>query len=694
MKLPAITFNQQALSDFKDLIEKEWLITNGIGGYASSTVLGVNTRKYHGLLVAALNPPGERTVCLSKLDEDLQLDGKIFRLGSNEFNDTFYPQGYKLIKQFTISPFPNYFYELNSVGVSKTVFMPKLKNAVCALYKITNHGSTDAKMSVYPMVNCRYFHNVTDRHKNPLHLTQQQTSKEVELTFHEQNTTITCRVTEGVFKEQGNWVDRMLYRDEVRRGESSHDDCYQPGTFEVVIPAGIESTFALTTAASREAQENRLLLDSIGSTVDQTVDAYNHELAHLSDLVSDFYRLNKDVPMTDWLNWILQATDAFIVQNSQKHKSVIAGYHWFEPWGRDTFISLPGLLLVTGRYSDAEDIFSNFIQYSSDGLIPNFITDKSAQPSYNTVDGTLWYINAVLQYIKYTGNYAYVKENLWSTLKSIIQHHEKGTLFNIHLDNDGLLAHGSRLTWMDAFVDGEEVTPRRGKAVEIQALWYNALKTMEFLAGKLGEDDLSLKYAEGAEKAKLSFNQKFWDHKKDCLYDVIEPSGVADGSIRPNQILAVSLDFSMVNKAQGKQVVDFVNRELVTPYGLRTLSLDDPKFVGKCEGNRRSRDTAYHNGTIWPWLLGPYITAYLKTYGDQSENHKLALQKFVLPLLGETIHHGGLGSVSEIFDCDPPNEPRGCIAQAWSVAELLRAYVEDVLGVRPKFESALNAKHL
>lgn len=692
MKPPAITFNQQALTNFGDLIQKEWLITNGIGGYASSTVLGVNTRKYHGLLVAALNPPGERTVCLSKLDEDLHLNGEIYRLGSNEFNDTFYPQGYKLLKQFSINPFPNYLYELNGVRVSKTVFMPKQKNAVCALYKIVNQNSTDAKMSVYPMVNCRYFHNVTHRHENPLHFVQHQTSKEVELSFFEQKTTITCRVTDGSFKAAGNWVDRVVYRDEVRRGESSHDDCYQPGTFEVSVPAETESTFALTTAASREAQENRYILDSTGSSVDQAVEAYNHELTHLGELISDFYSLNKDVPMTDWLNWILMAADSFIVQNSQKHKSVIAGYHWFEPWGRDTFISLPGLLLVTGRYSDAEDIFSTFINYSSDGLIPNFITDKSAQPSYNTVDGTLWYINAVLHYLKYTGNFAYVKENLWDSLKSIIQHHEKGTLFNIHLDTDGLLAHGSRLTWMDAFVDGEEVTPRRGKAVEIQALWFNALKTMEILAGKFDETDLAVKYAETAEKAHASFNEKFWDNQKGCLYDVLESSGKADGSIRPNQIIAVSLNFSMVDKAHGKQVVDFVNKELFTPYGLRTLSLDDPKFVGKCEGNRRSRDTAYHNGTIWPWLLGPFITAYLKTYGDQQENHKRALQKFILPLLGETIHQGGLGFVSEIFDCDPPNEPRGCIAQAWSVAELLRAYVEDVLGFRPKFEQAL--KHL
>ena len=688
MKLPAITFNQQSLGNFGELIEKEWLITNGIGGYASSTVLGINTRKYHGLLVAALNPPGERTVCLSKLDEDLFLGGEVFRLGSNEFNDTIYPQGYKFIKQFTINPFPVYSYGFNGLDISKTVFMPKLRNVVSVIYKVTNHSDVNAKLAIYPMITCRYFHNVTDRRKSALDFTQKQTSNEVELTF--KDAVVSCRITDGEFKEKSNWINRLLYRDEESRGESSTDDCYQPGAFEVAVPAGTDKTFALTAVASRNAHENREILSSIGTSLDQVIELYNHELEQKSNLITDFYRLHEQVPMTDWLNWILQAADAFVVQNAQGHKSVIAGYHWFEPWGRDTFISLPGLLLVTGRYGDAEDILSNFSQYGKDGLIPNFIADKSAQPAYNTVDGTLWYVNAVLQYLKYTGNFDYVKQNLWATLKSIIHNHEKGTQFNIHLDIDGLLSHGSRLTWMDATVDGEEITPRSGKAVEIQALWYNALKTMELLANKFNEENLAAKYSGMAEKTGLSFNQKYWNQKKSCLYDVLESSGV-DASMRPNQVLAVALDFSMINQVKGKQIVDSVNSELVTPYGLRTLSLDDPKFVGKCEGNRRNRDTAYHNGTIWPWLLGPFISAYLKTSGNAPETRNIALEEFVLPLLGATIHNGGLGSVNEIFDCDPPNEPRGCIAQAWSVAEPLRAYVEDVLGIKPKFENIIKS---
>jgi predicted glycogen debranching enzyme len=686
MKLPAITFNQQALSNFIEQVEKEWLITNGIGGYASSTVLGINTRKYHGLLVAALNPPGERTVCLSKLDEDLFWGKEIFRLGSNEFNDTIYPQGYKFVKQFSVSPFPTYNYSFNGLDISKTVFMPKFHNATSVIYKVENHSDKVAKLVIYPMMTCRHFHNVTDRRKNPLIFSQKQGSKEVLLTF--KDTFVSCCITDGEFKAKPNWINQLLYRDEANRGESSHDDCYQPGTFEVTILPESERTFVLTATASHNEQENRQILDLLGGSVDQALDAYNRELDQKGQLLDDFYALHKEVPMTDWMNWILQAADAFVVQNVQGKKSVIAGYHWFEPWGRDTFISLPGLFLVTGRYQDAQDILSNFIQHSKDGLIPNFIADKSAQPAYNTVDGTLWYINAVLQHLKYTGNFNFIKQHLWNTLKTIIEKHEKGTQFNIHLDSDGLIAHGSRLTWMDATVDEKEITPRTGKAVEIQALWYNALKTMELLAREFDEQELATKYGAFANKARLSFNQKYWNAKKGCLYDVLEPSSV-DASMRPNQILAVSLDYSMIDNTKAKQIVDSVNNELVTPYGLRTLSLDDPKFVGKCEGNRRSRDNAYHNGTIWPWLLGPFITAYIKTYGAESETRNVAQEKFVLPLLKLTIYNGGLGTINEIFDCDPPNEPRGCIAQAWSVAEPLRAYVEDVLGVKPKFEKTV-----
>jgi predicted glycogen debranching enzyme len=372
-----------------------------------------------------------------------------------------------------------------------------------------------------------------------------------------------------------------------------------------------------------------------------------------------------------------------MVENVAGKKAVIAGYHWFEPWGRDTFISLPGLTLVTGKYSDAKDILQTFIQYCKSGLIPNFVSDKSGIPVYDTVDGTLWYVNAVLQYVKYTGDFAFVKEELWEKLQSIVENHQRGTLFGIRMDDDCLLKHGPRLTWMDASVGKDVITPRTGKAVEIQALWYNALRTMEMIANRLNEPALAEKYGATANQTRQSFNMKFWNPQSGCLFDVVDDKEV-DASIRPNQIFAVSLDHNMLDSEKSLKVVGAVNQELVTPYGLRTLSLGDPKFIGKCSGDSRSRDMAYHNGTIWPWLLGPYVSAYLKVNDYAAQAKQQAFENLILPLFTVGIHQGGLGTINEIYDCDPPNEPRGCIAQAWSVAEPLRAYVEDVLQIKPK----------
>jgi len=345
---------------------------------------------------------------------------------------------------------------------------------------------------------------------------------------------------------------------------------------------------------------------------------------------------------------------------------------------------MPGLLLVPGRFSEAKDILQNFIQYCQAGLIPNLVGDRTGVPLYNTVDGTLWYINAVLQYLKYTGDFGFVKDELWESLQAIIEYHKMGTMFGIHVDDDGLLMHGAGLTWMDAKVGAQEITPRSGKAVEVQALWYNALKTMETLASKFEQKELATTYASMANQANMSFNKKFWNSQKNCLFDAVDTKD-ADASLRPNQIFAVSLDFSMLEKDKSQKVVDIVNQELATPYGLRTLSLNDPKFVGKCFGDVRSRDAAYHNGTIWPWLLGPYVTAYLKVNDYTVEARQQVMENLVLPLFAIGIHQGGLGTINEIYDCDPPNEPRGCISQAWSIAEPLRAYVEDILRVKPKY---------
>ena len=687
MKLPAITYQKDALSHFGDLIEKEWLITNGLGGYASSTVLGINTRKYHGLLVVALDPPGNRTVCVSKLDEDVLVGDDVYRLGSNEFHDAIYPDGYKLIASFSLDPFPTYIYDVGNVAVTKTVFMPKNKNAIAVTYKISNRNNNEVKLRLLPLLTCRYFHTVVYRLNVPLNFTLKSSSMQFHATFQRPQATIACNITEGEFKEKVNWVNHIHYRDELQRGEADVDDCFQPGYFEVDVPANAKKEFAVTFAVNHESQKAQEILDSIGSTIQEVNVTFDQDASQRSDFLAAFYRDHPEVPISDWLNWILLAADSFLVENLEGKKAVIAGYHWFEPWGRDTFISLPGLTLVTGKYSDAKQILQTFMQYLKSGLIPNFVSDKSGIPVYNTVDGTLWYVNAMLQYFKYTGDLAFVKDELWEKLQSIVENHQRGTLFGIHMDNDGLLVHGPRLTWMDASVGNDVITPRTGKAVEIQALWYNTLRTMELLANRFTEPELAEKYGNMANQTRQSFNVKFWNRQDDCLFDFVDDK--VDPSIRPNQIFAVSLDYTMLDKDRSQKVVETVNRELVTPYGLRTLSLGDPKFIGKCSGDSRSRDMAYHNGTIWPWLLGPYVTAYLRVNDYSSPSREQMLENLILPLFTVGIRQGGLGTINEIYDCDPPNEPRGCISQAWSVAEPLRAYIEDVLMVKPAYKKEI-----
>ncbi len=681
MKLPTITITREAFRDFDEAIINEWLVTNGLGGYASSTLIGLNTRKYHGLLVASLHPPGDRRVCLAKLDEEVSVGSKNYPLATNEFYDKISPKGHVFLKEFALNPFPRYIYEVHNIQVRKTIFMPRKKNAVAVKYKVLNQGRAEAKIRIYPLLTCRHIHSVIERRRKPMNFSQHQNGREVEFNSNNPKASVAIRSTMSNFNEKAVWIERLYYSEEARRGESSMDDCYQPGYFQVVVPHKRDRDFAVIAAASENNQECHEILDALGSTLYDVEGAFTSEIEERENLLTKFYENHSEVPTSDWLNWILLAADCFIATGASDRKSVIAGYFWFETWGRDTFISLPGLLLVTGRFNDARKILLDFMRHIKNGLIPNFIQDRLGEPAYNTVDATLWYVNAVLQYLKYTGDFKFVQQNLWENLKATIENHESGTDFGIRLQSDGLLAHGPRLTWMDAEIDGEGITPRAGKAVEIQALWYNALHTMQLLANKFDEFRTAEKYAEMALEAQKSFNEKFWNDESGCLFDVVADSGV-DASLRPNQIIAAALDFTMLNKEMTEGVVNLVQRELVTPYGLRTLARNDFRYKGLYLGDRRSRDQAYHNGTVWAWLLGPYITACRKA--QVSSDYEL--KQHLRSLFTQQIIHYGLGTISEVFDGDPPHEPRGCIAQAWSVAEPLRAYLEDVVWIRPKFE--------
>jgi predicted glycogen debranching enzyme len=686
MKLPVLSLSPEMLSHFENAIQKEWIITNGLGGYASSTVLGINTRKYHGLLVAAFHPPGDRRVCLAKLDEEINIGNNIYPLGANEFQNGVFPQGHMFLKEFSISPFPKYAYTVQDVQVQKTIFMPYEKNSVIAIYKILNKSSFDLKIRVFPLINGRHFHSVTNRWKIPLEFVQRQGDKEGDIHFGIPQSVLTMRATNGHYHAKGEWIEKMYYREEAARGESCLDDCYKPGYFETNVNANKNESFAVIAVADENEGIARKVLNEIPITTYDIEALYKRETERHENLLTKFYQEQKGIPANDWLSWIILAADMFMVKGMDDgQNSVIAGYHWFEAWGRDTFISLPGLMLVTGRFDDARKVFLTFKKHCNDGLIPNFLPDQAGPPAYNTVDATLWYVNAILQYLKYTGDFEFVREQLWENLKSIIEAHVEGTAFDIRVNDDGLLSHGSQLTWMDATIDGQPVTPRAGKAVEVQALWYNALKTMELLADKFKEIDGTEKYAQVAERARKSFVEKFWDSEKNCLFDVLS-GHERDDSLRPNQIIAVALDFNMLDNVKSEKVVDIVHHELLTPCGLRTLARNDPKYIGVYAGDRRSRDEAYHNGAVWPWLLGPFTTAFLKTKGYAEYRREYALKNFLLPLFTEQIFKAGLGTISEIFDWDSPHTARGCIAQAWSIAEPLRAYVEDVMQVRPKHE--------
>ncbi|NWF86607.1 glycogen debranching enzyme N-terminal domain-containing protein [Candidatus Bathyarchaeota archaeon] len=689
MMLPSIRFNNEKLAQFEDAIKTEWIITNGLGGYASSTVLGVNTRKYHGLLVAAFYPPGDRRICLAKLEEEIDIMNNIYPLGANEYQNGIFPQGYLFLKEFSVSPFPKFVYKVQDVEIQKTIFMPYEKNAIVTVYKVSNKNVADVRIRVFPLINWRHFHSVTDRWNISWKFIQKKEGNEVDVQLNVPKSVLIMKTTSGKYYPAGKWLEKLYYREEAMRGESCLEDSYQLGYFETSVKASKAENFAITAVADKnEAYAEKILAETTDSMYD--IEALlERENQRRENLLKRFYDQHESVSVGDWLNWIVLATDIFIVKGiDDTQKAVIAGYHWFDVWGRDTFVSLPGLMLVTGRFDDARKVFLTFKKHFKDGLIPNYIPDQLETPAYNSVDASLWFVNAVLQYLKYSNDFKFVHEQLWETLKAIIDNYVRGTIFNIRMDNDGLLSHDAQLTWMDASVDGQPITPRDGKAVEIQALWYNALKTMELLAKRFMENAEAERYGQMAAKAKESFVSKFWNTKKYCLFDVISEAA-NDDSLRPNQITSVALDFTMLDNIKNEKIVDVVFHELLTPCGLRTLPKTDPKYVGVYTGDRRSRDKAYHNGTSWPWLLGPFTTAFLKVKGYTEYRREYALRHFLMPLFSDQLYRIGLGVLSEIFDGEPPHTPRGCIAQAWSIAEPLRAYVEDVMQNRPRYEKEI-----
>ena len=657
-----IELDQKSCRDLNIALTREWLETNGIGGFSSSTIAGLNTRRYHGLLTAATKPPVGRFVLLSKLEETLLIDGRRYELSANQYPGVIHPQGFNYQTGFRLDPFPTFTYEVEGVRLEKSVFMVQGENTTVVQYQLEQANNHDLKLEVRPLIAFRDYHGTT--HENSA-LNPHIEIEQGQLSFRPYGDLPTLHLAHDLAEVDSNgfWYRNFQYAVEQERGLDFAEDLFSP----CALTFDLNATKTTSIIASTERHQV------------SNADSYRQtEIERRSTI-------NKDADATNSLvSQLRTAADQFIVAREQG-ETVIAGYHWFADWGRDTMIALPGLTLATGRWNIAKDILAEFAKHVDQGMLPNRFPDAGEAPEYNTVDATLWFFEAVRSFVEYTGDYEFVRTSLYSVLHDIISWHVKGTRYGIHVDEDGLLFSGEpgvQLTWMDAKVGDWVVTPRHGKPVEIQALWYNALRVMEDLAGRFNEPNARQEYGAMANKARASFNKLFWNEQAGCLYDVINGE-IRDASIRPNQVIAISLTNTMIPKDRAVSILSVIERELLTPRGLRTLSPSDPNYVGRYEGGPAARDGAYHQGAVWPWLMGPYISASVKTLGGKA-GRRLAVTW--LENFQQHLHEACLGQVSEIFDGDAPHTPRGCVAQAWSVAELLRAIVEDI--DRPHDEAA------
>ncbi|HOA96589.1 MAG TPA: amylo-alpha-1,6-glucosidase [Acetivibrio saccincola] len=652
-----MNFGKSNWRTYEQGIQKEWLLTNGIGGFASSTIIGANTRRYHGLLIAALKPPVNRHLVLSKIDESVIIDGDSYNLFSYE-TPGFTMKGYHHLERFKYDLLPEYIFRVRDVYISKKISMVYGENTVAVVYYVKN-GTDAIKLRLTPLVNFKDHHFNSKRQYMSFTKKYNSNILTVRPSYYDIDINVFC--SHGTFTGlEDCWFYNMDYAIERERGLESTEDHYIPGYFDIDIKPEEEKVITIISTVEKKIK-NKDGLDII-----KKEEKRQKKLISSSGYKDEFAKK------------LVLAADKFIVyRESTDAKTIIAGYPWFTDWGRDTMIALTGLTLSTKRFDDAKEILYTFSKYVKDGLIPNMFPDGGHEPLYNTVDAALWYFEAVNKYVEYTGDYEFIKKHIYQGLKDIINSYANGTHFNIKMDKDFLITAGdanTQLTWMDAKVGDWVVTPRHGKAVEINALWYNALKVMANLSDKFGEDDSY--YNDLASKVKKSFVKSFWNEEKQCLYDCLT-NDYKDGKVRPNQIMAVSLSNAVLDGEKAKKTVNRVFKELYTAYGLRSLSPESKEYAGIYAGDQWRRDGSYHQGTVWTWPLGQFITAYVKVNGNSDEAKEMAL-RFIEPFK-DHLEDACLGSISEIFDGDEPLVPRGCFAQAWSVSEILRAYIEDVL---------------
>ena len=639
--------DKATLTNFDESASLEWLETNGLGGWASSTIIGCNTRRYHGLLVASTRPPIERMVLVSKIDETILVNDQKYELGVNDFGDAINPNGNQFLTKFTKDFFPEWTYEINGITLQKTIAMVQGENTTLVIYTVLK-ANKQFTLQLQPFIAARGYHTLQNNESGLWWDVDFENGIFRNHPFAE-SSNIYIAVPGATYEHHPNWFNHFNYREEKNRGLDYKEDLLNHGTFSVSLKKGqsIGIIVSTETPKGKNAQE-----------------LFEKELARKNSL------LNKQ-PESNILKQLILAADQFIVQRGENLKTVIAGYHWFTDWGRDTMISLPGLCLSTGRMDDARKILDAFAKSVSMGMLPNRFQDHDETPQYNNVDGTLWFFIAVYKYYQASADKDFVLKEILPVLADIIDWHYKGTRYNIKASEDGLLfagETGQQLTWMDAKIADWVVTPRMGKPVEVQALWYNALRIYSELLHVDSQLESAAQYAAKAAQAKVSFKKLFWYEGGNYLYDVIDKNNTPDASLRPNQLFAISLPFALLEEKEAKAVLKVVEDRLYTHVGLRTLPTSDLRFVGVYEGSVMKRDSSYHQGTVWSWLLGAYVDALIKIKGIKGKTQA----REVIAEFAYTLDEACIGSVSEIFDADAPNHPKGCIAQAWGVAELLR----------------------
>jgi predicted glycogen debranching enzyme len=654
-----VQFGREICGDLSEAESREWLVTNGIGGYASGTIAGSQTRRYHGLLVAALQPPVGRSQLVSTVDEIIHYAGADFSLATHRWaSGAVDPQGFLFLEDFHLQgATPVWTYALADALLEKRVWMRYGENTTYIQYTLVR-GRDPIEMELKALVNYRDFHSLTQAGDWRMSITPVEQGIKVQaydgaIPFYLRSSAATC-------EPRHEWHFGCYLGAETERGLPDRDDRLFAAVFRAKLEPGSSVTLVVSTEAATPPDGETAAGEQANRYVKlfQGWQAKNEALAEESP---------------SWFWQLILAADQFIVKRSLPEepdgRSIIAGYHWFGDWGRDTMIALPGLTLSSGRAAVARNILLAFSTYVDGGMLPNNFPDAGGKPEYNTVDAALWYFEAVRQYFEATQD-AVTLQKLFPVLAGMIEAHITGTRYNIQMDPaDGLLYAGGpgvQLTWMDAKIGDWVVTPRTGKPVEINALWINALETMAGLANRLAKSDDA--YEKLAAKALNGF-QRFWNADRNCCFDVIDAPGIGnDGALRPNQIFATSLKASPLTAEQQKAVVDICAGHLVTSHGLRSLAPGEPGYTGHYGGSPRDRDAAYHQGTVWGWLLGPFALAHFRVY----RNRQAAL-RFLEPL-GRQIYSSGLGTLSEIYDGDAPHTPRGCIAQAWTVAEVLRVW--------------------